>query len=37
VCQGYKRIEQYYKAKPGETRKIDILLEKEVKRSFFGF
>ncbi|MDX9867849.1 MAG: serine/threonine-protein kinase [Kiritimatiellia bacterium] len=37
VCQGYKPVEQYYKAKSGETRKIDILLEKEVKRSLFGF
>lgn len=37
VCQGYKSLEQYYKVKPGETRKIDLMLEKEVKRSLFGF
>jgi hypothetical protein len=35
-CVGYKSVQQYYKAKPGETRKIDILLEKEIKKSFFG-
>ena len=37
VCQGYKPVQQYYKVRPGETRKIDILLEKEIKKSFFGF
>jgi hypothetical protein len=35
--KGYKTVQQYYKVKPGETRRIDILLEKEEKRSFFGF
>ena len=35
--RGYKPIEQYYKVKPGETRKIDLLLEKEGRRSMFGF
>ncbi len=34
---GYKPIQQYYRVKPGETRKIDILLEKEAKKSFFPF
>ena len=33
---GYKPCEQYYRVKPGETRKIDILLEKAQKKSFFG-
>ena len=36
-CKGYKTVQQYYTVKPGETRRIDILLEKEDKRSFFGF
>ncbi|MDD4024720.1 MAG: serine/threonine protein kinase [Kiritimatiellae bacterium] len=35
--KGYKTVEQYYRVKAGETRKIDLLLEKEEKRSFFGF
>ncbi|MBP7637729.1 MAG: protein kinase, partial [Kiritimatiellae bacterium] len=35
--KGYKTVQQYYKVKPDETRRIDILLEKEEKRSFFGF
>ncbi len=35
--KGYKTIEQYYKVKPGEIRKIDLLLEKDAKRSLFGF
>ena len=35
-CAGYKPVQQYYKAKPGETRKIDILLEKVQKKSMFG-
>ena len=34
-CVGYKSVQQYYKVRPGETRKIDILLEKERKRTFF--
>ena len=37
TCKGYKPVKQYYRVKPGETRRIDILLEKEEKRSFFGF
>jgi serine/threonine-protein kinase len=37
TCSGYKPVQQYYRAKPGETRKIDILLEKETKKSLFGF
>ncbi|MDD4017589.1 MAG: hypothetical protein PHV28_06550, partial [Kiritimatiellae bacterium] len=37
TCQGYKPVGQYYRVKPGETRKIDLLLEKEIKRSLFGF
>lgn len=37
-CEGYKPVQQYYRVKPGETRKIDILLEKEQKKSsLFGF
>ena len=36
-CPGYKPVQQYYKVRPGETRKIDILLEKEPKKSLFGF
>lgn len=36
-CPGYKPVQQYYKARPGETRKIDILLEKEPKKTLFGF
>jgi len=36
-CEGYKPVQQYYKVKPGETRKIDVLLEKEQKKSVFGF
>lgn len=35
--KGYKPVEQYYKVKAGETRKIDLLLEKEKSRSLFGF
>jgi hypothetical protein len=35
-CEGYKPVQQYYRVRPGETRKIDILLEKEPKKSFFG-
>ncbi|MDD2455560.1 MAG: hypothetical protein PHE10_04435, partial [Kiritimatiellae bacterium] len=35
--KGYKTVEQYYRVKAGETRKIDLLLEKEEKRSLFGF
>jgi serine/threonine protein kinase len=35
-CKGYKPVQQYYKVQPGETRRIDILLEKEAKKSFFG-
>ncbi|MDD4101691.1 MAG: serine/threonine protein kinase [Kiritimatiellae bacterium] len=35
--KGYKTVEQYYRVKPGETRKIDLLLEKEERRSLFGF
>jgi len=35
--KGHKTVEQYYRVKPGETRKIDLLLEKEEKRSLFGF
>ncbi len=34
-CKGYKTVEQYYRVKPGETRRIDVMLEKEVKRSIF--
>lgn len=37
TCKGYKPVQQYYRVKPGETRRIDILLEKEEKRSFLGF
>ena len=36
TLKGYKPVEQYYKVKAGETRTIDILLEKET-RSFLGF
>ncbi len=36
VCEGYKPVQQYYRVRPGETRKIDILLEKEPKKSLFG-
>ncbi len=35
--KGYKPVEQYYKVNAGETRKIDLLLEKEKSRSIFGF
>ncbi|MEI8122327.1 MAG: PEGA domain-containing protein, partial [bacterium] len=35
-ASGYKECLQYYKVRAGETRKIDILLEKMVKKSFFG-
>mgnify|MGYP003606185765 CR=1 FL=1 len=35
-CEGYKPVQQYYRVRPGETRKIDFLLEKEPKKSFFG-
>jgi serine/threonine protein kinase len=35
-CEGYKPVQQYYKVRSGETRNIDILLEKEPKKSFFG-
>lgn len=37
TCAGYKPVQQYYKVRPGETRKVDILLEKEIKKSLFGF
>lgn len=33
---GYTASLQYYRVKAGETRKIDILLEKSTKKSFFG-
>ena len=35
-CEGYKPVQQYYRVGAGETRKIDILLEREAKKSFFG-
>ena len=37
TLKGYKPVEQYYRVKKGETRKIDILLEKEERRSILGF
>jgi hypothetical protein len=33
---GYKVCLQYYRVRAGETRKIDILLEKAPKKSLFG-
>ncbi|MEI6564284.1 MAG: protein kinase, partial [bacterium] len=33
---GYKMCLQYYRVRAGEVRKIEIFLEKEAKRSFFG-
>jgi serine/threonine protein kinase len=33
---GYKPYEQYYRVKAGESRRIDILLEKAQKKSFFS-
>jgi len=33
---GYKVCLQYYRVRAGETRKIDILLEKMAKKTFFG-
>jgi serine/threonine protein kinase len=33
---GYKTCLQYYRVKSGETRKIEIFLEKSAKKSFFG-
>ncbi len=36
-CPGYKPVVQYYRVKPGETRVIDLLLEKEARKSRFGF
>ncbi len=35
--KGYKTVEQYYRVKAGETRKVDLFLEKEERRSLFGF
>ncbi len=35
-CEDHKPVQQYYKVNAGETRKIDILLEKIPKKSFFG-
>ena len=35
-ASGYKPCLQYYRVKAGETRKIEIFLEKAAKKSFFG-
>jgi serine/threonine protein kinase len=35
-ASGYKPCIQYYRVKAGETRKIEIFLEKAAKKSFFG-
>lgn len=34
---GYKPFAQYYRVRSGDARKIEIFLEKEVKRSVFGW
>ena len=36
-CAGYKPIRQFYRVEAGETRKVDILLQKGKSRSLFGF
>jgi hypothetical protein len=37
TCPGYKAIKQFYRVESGETRSVDILLQKGKSRSLFGF
>ncbi|MDD2600739.1 MAG: serine/threonine-protein kinase [Kiritimatiellae bacterium] len=36
-CPGYKSVKQFYKVSSGDTRKVDVLLQKGSSRSIFGF
>ena len=35
-CPGYQPHEQSYRVKPGQKRSLEILLQKETKKGFFG-